>query len=143
VLWSKGEAAMLTIAGEEYQGYDVWTSDGVIWLPGQNIPTGVEWKVTSIAGLEVIPGSSVTITFHPHGKLSGKASVNNYTSSWITSGYRLKITGGVSTQKAGPQNLMDQEERFLKFLSQVDRFEFRREGLALVDKDDEEILLRR
>jgi heat shock protein HslJ len=43
----------------------------------------------------------------------------------------------------GPQDLMDLEDRFLKFLPKVERFDFRKEGLALIDKNGEEILLRR
>jgi heat shock protein HslJ len=142
-LWGKGNAAFLVVGGQDYLGYDTWRPDGEIWLPDQNFPTEVEWTVASIAGLEVIPDSTVTITFHSDGKLGGRASINNYTSSWIASGYRLIIVDGASTQMAGPPDLMDQEARFLKFLPEIDRFDFRKEGLALINKDDEEILLRR
>jgi heat shock protein HslJ len=143
VLWSKGRKALLAVGGQEYSDYDIWRPNGQIWLPDQNLPTGLEWKVTDIDGQEIIPGSTVTITFHPDGKLSGKASVNNYTSLWITSGYRMIITGGVSTRMAGAQNLMDQEKRFFELLSEINRFDFRREGLVLTGKNDKEILLKR
>ncbi|MDR1376575.1 MAG: MliC family protein, partial [Synergistaceae bacterium] len=70
-LWSKGTEAYLVVGGQDYAGYDIWRPDGEIWLPDQNFPTGLEWKAVSIAGLDVIPNSTVTITFHPDGKLSG------------------------------------------------------------------------
>jgi heat shock protein HslJ len=142
-LWSKGEKAFLVIGGQDYLDYDFWRPDGEIWLPDPSLPTELEWKVASIAGAEVIPDSVVTLTFHPDGKLSGKASINDYTSSWITSGYKIAVTNGISTKMAGSQDLMDQEDRFLKFLAGVERFEFRTEGLALLNKDDEEMLLKR
>jgi heat shock protein HslJ len=142
-LWSKGHAAILEVEGQEYVDYETWRPDGEIWLPNPRIPTNLEWKVTRIGNLEVIPGSIVTVTFHPNGKLGGKASINDYTAFWLSSSYRIIITGGISSRMAGSPDLMEQEERFLKLLSAVHRFEFRREGLALIGKNDEEILLQR
>ncbi|MDR1378973.1 MAG: META domain-containing protein [Synergistaceae bacterium] len=142
-LWNKGKEVFLEIGGKEYLGYDIWRPDREIWLSDPSFPTELEWKVASIADLEVIPGSTVTLTFHSDGKLSGKASINNFTSLWIASGYKILITNGISTKMAGSKELMDQEERFLTFLSGIDRFEFRKEGVALINKDDEEILLKR
>jgi putative lipoprotein len=143
VLWSKGNEALLVVGGQDYSDYDIWRPDGEIWLPNQGLPTGLEWKAASIAGLKVIPNSTVTVTFHNDGKLSGKASINNYTSSWIASGYKILISDGASTQMAGPRDLMEQEDRFLKFLSETNRFDFRKEGLVLIDKNDQELLLQR
>jgi heat shock protein HslJ len=142
VLWSKGSAASLVVGGREYSDYDVWRPDGEIWLPDQGLPIELEWKAASIAGSEVIPGSDVTLTFHKDGKLSGKASINNYTSSWLASGYKILIAEGASTQMAGPRDLMEQESRFFEFLSETTRFDFRKEGLVLIDKNGQELLLK-
>jgi heat shock protein HslJ/membrane-bound inhibitor of C-type lysozyme len=141
VLWSKGNEASLTVEGRDYLDYDVWRPDGEIWLPDQGLPIGLDWRVVSIAGTDVIPGSDVTITFRAGGKLDGKASINNYMLSWLSVGCKLLIADGMLTKMAGPANLMDQEERFLRFLTETTRFDFRREGLVLINRNGEESLL--
>ncbi|MDR1977305.1 MAG: MliC family protein [Synergistaceae bacterium] len=145
ILWSKGDAATLIVEGNEYDGYDVWQPDGVIWLADQGLPTEIEWEVASIAGSEVIEGSTVTLTFHADGSLSGLASVNNYRASWMASGSRIIITANVSTmmgiKPGGPSALMEQERAFLGILPEVVRFQFRKDGLTLVSGSGEEIIL--
>ena len=89
---------MLFVKGVEYAGYDDWLPEGGIWLTDQGLPTELEWKVSSIAGAKVIAGSTVTLTFHADGSLSGKASVNNYRASWIASGSKLLILRGPVTK---------------------------------------------
>jgi heat shock protein HslJ len=138
--WSKGDAATLFIEGVEYAGYDTWLPDGGIWLTDQGLPTELEWKVSSIAGSEVIPGSTVTLTFHADGSLSGKA-VNTYRASWIASGSKLLILRGVSTKMMGEPQLMEQETALLDFLPKVVRFKIRKNGLTLVTRDGAEMVL--
>jgi putative lipoprotein len=141
-LWCENDATTLVIAGKNYAGYDIPTPVvGEIWISHLNIPIGVEWKVTAIGGGKILDGSSVTMQFQPNGRVTGMASVNNYTAAWIESDGRLMITGGAATRKAGPQPLMEQEDKFLKLLSNINSFVIREDGLSLVTRDGVEIVL--
>jgi heat shock protein HslJ/membrane-bound inhibitor of C-type lysozyme len=144
--WSKGEGAVLRLNGEEYEGYSRWLPSGEIWLADQYarfIPTETELRAVSINGRDVTAGSAVTLTFHRNGSLSGTASVNNYASSWISAGSRLLISSGISTRKAGPPDLMEQERAFLETLSGVTRFKVGRDHMILETKDGGKIVFTR
>jgi putative lipoprotein len=141
--WSKGSGATLYLDGKLYKGYDYWLPAGEIWIADQGVPTGIEWKAVSIDGADVTAGSDVTVTFNADGKVSGNASVNNYTAPWLAYGDKIIIAGGVSTRKAGTPDMMEQEDRFLKFLPGVVRFVLHRGGLRLINKDGGEMALTR
>ncbi|MDR2178934.1 MAG: META domain-containing protein [Synergistaceae bacterium] len=140
--WSKGESVTLVVAGEEYSGYDTWRADGGIWLADQEFPTEIQWKVVSIDDSPLLPNSAVTITFHADGSVSGKASVNTYNASWMATGNKLVITRGVATKMAGSPELMDQENAFLKLLSEINSFQFLKDGLTLGSESGAKILLK-
>ena len=143
VFWSKGHYATLEIGGKLYAGYDVWMPFGCIWLPGEVIPTNVEWRVKSIDGVDVVGDSNVTLTFGADGRLHGNASVNNYNASWISEGERLVISMAVTTKMMGSEELMKQEDSYLKTLAGVVRFKPLREGIVLLTKNNGEIVLER
>ena len=144
--WSKGDTATLVVRGQEYMGYDAPKPTERPTTPqaeSQTLPTGVEWRVTSIAGTAVIPGSTVTIRFDKDGRLNGKASINGYMSSWLLAGDRILINGAASTMMAGPPELMNQEQHFLSTLEKVRRYEIRGGDLVLSTNDGEEIVAAR
>ncbi|MDR1508939.1 MAG: MliC family protein [Synergistaceae bacterium] len=141
--WSKGASAMLRIDGKDYEGYDYWLPFDEIWFAGQDIPADIEWKAVSIDGTDVIAGSDITVTFHADGKMSGIASVNNYTAPWFAYGNRIIISNGVTTRKAGLPDMMEQEDKFLEFLPGVVRFVILKDGLRLINKNGGEIVLTR
>ena len=140
--WSKGDTAALVIRGKEYMGYDAPKSEEQpAPSPAQQAAlTGVEWRVTSIAGVAVQPGSSVTIHFDENGRVGGKATVNSYSAPWMEAGGRLLIMNAASTMMAGPPELMDQEQRFLDTLSKVRGYEIRNGELILSANTGEEIV---
>ncbi|MDR0764619.1 MAG: META domain-containing protein [Synergistaceae bacterium] len=140
-LWCESDSAALVIAGKDYVGYDKLPPVvGEIWISDLKIPTGVEWKVVSL-GDEKISGSPVTMRFHSDGRVTGTASVNDYTAAWIASDGKLLITDGAATRKAGPRHLMEQEDKFLKTLSKINGFVVREEGMSLITRDGLEIVL--
>jgi len=143
VFWSKGSFATLTIGGELYPGYELWLPFGGIWVPGEGVPTDVLWRVKSIDGVDVIDGSNVTLTFGTAGRLHGAASVNNYTAAWMSAGNRLLISTAAVTRMLGSEELMRQEDSFLKLLAGVTYFKPLREGLALLTREGKEIVLTR
>jgi heat shock protein HslJ/membrane-bound inhibitor of C-type lysozyme len=141
-LWCRRGETTLVIAGEEYAGYNVPAPVvGEIWISNLKVPAGVEWKVISIGDEKILDGSSVTMRFQQDGRVTGTASVNNYTAAWMESGGRLMITDGAATRRAGPQPLMEQEDKFLKLLSRISSFVVRDDGLSLVTRDGLEIVL--
>jgi heat shock protein HslJ len=139
--WSRGAFATLVIRGEEYADYVAWLPSGGILIMDEGIPADVEWKIKSISGVNVADGSTLTITFHPDGTLSGNASVNNYRATWITSGGRMIVRGGSSTMKIGPEELMRQERAYLDALSAIVGFKFGRDGPILITRDGLEVVL--
>jgi heat shock protein HslJ len=143
IFWGKGDSATLMIGGKIYSGYDLWLPYGGIWIPGEGVPTDVEWRVKSIGGVDVIEGSHVTLTFGADGRLHGAASVNNYTAPWMTVGNRLVVSTAAVTRMMGSEELARQEETFLKALADVTYFKPLREGLALLTKGNGEIVLGR
>lgn len=140
--WSKGDTATLVIRGKEYLGYDTPESnEAASATPApQEALTGIEWRVTHIAGVAVQPGSTVTIRFDKNGRLGGKATINSYNAPWLQAGDRLLIMNAASTMMAGPPELMDQEQRFLQTLSKVREFEVRGSELILRTNTGEEIV---
>lgn len=146
VFWSKGDTATLTVRGKEYMGYD--TSDpqpGKATDPQQTtqIPINVEWSVLSIGGDPIIPGTKVTLRFGHNARLNGRATVNTFSSSWMTVGDRMIIDTAATTMMAGPENFMQQEQRFLKTLAAVCEFKIENGKLILTTKDGTEIIARR
>ncbi|MDL2264636.1 META domain-containing protein, partial [Synergistaceae bacterium OttesenSCG-928-I11] len=128
--WTKGDTATLYVRGKEYVGYDA-SAQTEASTGDATLPIGVEWTVQSIAGNPIVPGSTVTIRFDHNARLGGKASVNNYMSSWIATGDRLLVKGAASTMMAGPQNLMDQEHKFLAALENIRKYEIQGDTLIL------------
>ena len=141
VFWGKGHYATLMIGGKPYSGYDMWLPYGGIWIPGEGMPTDVQWRIRSINGVDVVDGSNVTLTFGSDGRLYGNASVNNYTAPWMAVGKRLVVSMATVTRMMGREELMKQEESYLRTLAEVVRFKPLREGLLLLTKNDVEIVL--
>jgi heat shock protein HslJ len=75
--------------------------------------------------------------------VSGNASVNNYTAPWLAYGGRIIISDGIATKKAGAPDMMEQEDKFLKFLPGVVRFVLHKGGLMLINRDGGKIVLTR
>ncbi|MDR3075923.1 MAG: META domain-containing protein [Synergistaceae bacterium] len=143
VFWSKGASATLEIYGRSYDDYMVWLPSGGIWLAGEELPDGVEWRVKSIGEVPVIDGSNMTLTFYKGGNIDGFASVNSYRASWLASGGKISIYKPISTKKMGRKPLMDQETEYFNALSEVTMFRPIKEGLELITRDGKSIMLTR
>lgn len=60
----------------------------------------------------------MTLTFSADGRISGRASCNDYTGSYQQDGQRLIVPDSLAvTRKLCPPALMNQEERFLSTLT--------------------------
>jgi heat shock protein HslJ len=105
---------------------------------------GAEWVVEDIGGAGIVDRSRATLKFHDDGGLTGRSSCNSYTTTYRIGGEGLAIGRTASTRMACPGALMDQEQRFLDILQQVQRFEIADDGkLLLIDGKGRKIAARR
>ncbi len=84
----------------------------------------------------VADGTSVTAVFGEDASLSGNASVNQYSTTYTTSGETMSIDGAIVTTKmAGPQKAMDQEAAYLAALPRTATYLIEGDELWLRDAD--------
>lgn len=121
--------------------------DGRIWRGCGGEPVQLligEWVVTDIGGRKPVEGSRATLHFGEDGRLSGSGSCNRYFASFTLTGETLTIGRAASTMMACAPPLLDQEQRFLGILQEVQRFEIGAAGeLVLIDRSDRRVTARR
>ncbi|MEX2476292.1 META domain-containing protein [Marinobacter sp.] len=83
---------------------------------------GVEWVVDDIGGYGAFDESQVTIAFLNDNRLVGQASCNRYTGSWTLTGEVLLLDLEAGTLMACDQALVEQEQRFLEIMAEVNGF---------------------
>ena len=76
-----------------------------------------------IDGAPSIRDARPTIAFGADGSVSGNASCNSYSGAYALSGEGLTLSQLLTTMKACPPPLMQQEDAFLALLRDVLRFE--------------------
>jgi len=105
---------------------------------------GREWRVEDLTG-GFITRSRATLNFGADGRLSGRASCNNYSASYRLTGEGLTIGQTAATLMAcDPPALAQQERRFLAILQNTARFEITPNGaLVLHDNQGRKITARR
>jgi heat shock protein HslJ/uncharacterized lipoprotein YbaY len=103
---------------------------------------GAEWIVEDVDRRGVIDRSRATLAFGPRGRISGRASCNDYAGRWTLDGESLRITDVAVGARACAAALADQEARFLERLRAVRRFEIAPDG-ALRLLDDAGVILAR
>ncbi len=83
---------------------------------------GAEWVVEDIGGGGIIDSSRVTIEFLDDNRVAGRGSCNRYMGSWNLSGEGLSFSRIAGTLMACAPALMEQEQRFLDLMAEVNRF---------------------
>lgn len=101
------------------------------------------WRVDSVEGKKLLPGTEIIMVFTKDGKVAGKATINNYFASWIESDGLILFTQAGVTMMAGPKNHMEQESQFLKTLGKVRGYKIDGDSLSLRDRKNELITARR
>jgi heat shock protein HslJ/membrane-bound inhibitor of C-type lysozyme len=97
---------------------------------------GPEWTVEDIDGGGIVDRSRVTIEFGDDDRVSGAASCNRYMGSYSLTGEGLTLGQMASTMMACPEAIMDQEQRFLAILAEVQRFEMGQDGALVLHTND-------
>jgi heat shock protein HslJ len=106
---------------------------------------GGEWTVDSIGGAPVADGTHPTIVFAPDHRIAGNASCNRYDGRYALHGEEISLSRLASTKLACAAPMANaQEERFLRLLEAVRRYELRTAGrLALYTRDGRTVTARR
>jgi heat shock protein HslJ len=86
---------------------------------------------------ELAPQPRVSLRIAQDGRVTGMASVNRYFGGAVfEAGGRVSWTGTMaSTQMAGPEPLMAQEQRYLAALARTSRWQAEGNGLVLSSED--------
>ena len=101
--------------------------------------TGTEWDALAYnngkGALQSLAASSaITATFGADGSLAGNASINQYSTTYTTSGDTMSIDAKIiSTQMAGPEDLMQQEAAYLAALPKTATYTIEGDELWLRD----------
>ena len=105
---------------------------------------GDEWIVEDIGNKGIIDFSRVTINFSEDGRIHGLAGCNQYSGSYQLGGELLSVGLLISTRRACPEGLMNQEAFFLELLQLATGFDFDENGALIIKtKEDKTILARR
>lgn len=99
-----------------------------------------EWLVKSIAGMELVPKSWISMKFDAGGKLAGHATVNNYFAYWIALDGSILVGGGGTTMMAGSPEFMEQEAAFLHMLGRARRYSIRGNALTITTAEGTRII---
>ncbi|MFZ4484446.1 MAG: META domain-containing protein [Chthoniobacterales bacterium] len=77
---------------------------------------GSSWIVTDLAGTAPLTDAPMTFAFDAEGNISGNASCNRFGGRSLIEGDRITISRVRATRRYGPQDQMEQEQRFLVLL---------------------------
>ncbi|HET7820040.1 MAG TPA: META domain-containing protein [Ornithinibacter sp.] len=100
-----------------------------------NAPTMVEgsWKLETLNGAAADPAVPSTLSLND-GKATGNAGINSFNGSYEAPSDGVLTFGPLaSTQMAGPDNAMKQEQDFLKALGDTKKFTTEDGALVLMD----------
>lgn len=101
--------------------------------------TGI-WYIDSMGGKKPITGTMITMIFTEDGKISGRATINNYFASWVKSDGLILFSHAASTMMAGPEQQMKQESEFFRMLDRVRKYKIRDGQLILTTAEGEQIV---
>jgi heat shock protein HslJ len=106
--------------------------------------TGGEWKVIEMAGEAPAGRGEASIAFTAEGRLAGRSFCNRYMAGWTLQGTTLTIGQAGVTMMACPEEMMRQEQAFLKMIGGPLKVSFRGDGaLVLTAADGRTIRARR
>ncbi|TWT64763.1 heme-binding protein [Allorhodopirellula solitaria] len=101
-----------------------------------------KWLIEDIAGKGVVDLAQTTLEVQDDGSISGNTSVNRYFGKANMEGEQIQFGKMGATRRAGPPALMDQENKFMKAMNQVTRYQVDDRGLLHLFNEAGEELLR-
>jgi heat shock protein HslJ len=136
-------AALESVAAWQLDGTELVLLDGdegELLRYGPANPVG-DWEATAIlsgtAFAAPLPGTEITATFTPEGRLMGSGGCNTYTTSYSTDQGAIEIEPPVATKKAcvSPDGVMGQEAAYLAALPTAVSYRLDGGTLALLSAD--------
>ena len=125
--WNKGDKGLLTIRGESLPECEP---------AGALVLQAGEWVVEDINRGGLIDRSRVTLNFGNDGRVSGRASCNNYVGAYQVDGRTLQLSQLATTRRACAPALNEQETRFVQTLEQISRFHLDETGALILEGDE-------
>ena len=98
--------------------------------------TGAEWKVIEMAGEAPAGRGEASIAFLAEGRLAGRSFCNRYMAGWTLHGQTLSIGQAGVTMMACPEEMMRQEQAFLKMISGPLKVSFGGDGTLILTAAD-------
>ena len=95
---------------------------------GPQLESDKAYRVEWIGERPLIDRSHLTITLGADGRAYGSAGCNHWFAGYQRDGDTLRFEQAGSTRKMCPPALMEQEQRFLQALGQVQRWDFSATG---------------
>ncbi len=93
--------------------------------PAERVPEAAElvgaWVLEDLGGSGVVDMVQTTIEFDGEGRVFGSGGCNRFTGSYEFEGGELEIGPLAGTKMMCPEAVMDQEDRFLQALGEVER----------------------
>lgn len=135
------------MSGRPYPARVTLTLDGEVYEGCGGNPLDLladhEWVIDDINNEGIIDNSRITITFDREGRAFGVSSCNSYSAAYELTGENLTFKAPMGTLKACAPALMNQEQKYLKLLSTVTRYNIDGYGaLILTTKDGKTITAR-
>ena len=93
-------------------------------LPNAQLERAQHYQVEWIGERPLIDSSMLTFSLIDEQRAAGLAGCNNWSADYQLNGDRLSLHNIASTRKLCAPALMEQEQRFLAALAQVQRWEF-------------------
>lgn len=138
------QLCMDSMSGMPYPNQVRLTVNGDTWAgcggDPERLLRGTEWVVEDIEGGGIIDRSRVTIEFLADNRVAGRSSCNRYMGAWNLTGEGLELGKMAGTMMACAPALMHQEDRFLKVLSEVQRFRIGPHGELILSTADGDAL---
>lgn len=100
---------------------------------------GSEWALVDLEGGPADHGQA-TLTFPEAGKIAGSGSCNRFFGSAEINGDAIKFSAMGSTRMACPEEIMNQESKYLEALQAAERFEWKDPYLLIYCKGIEKPL---
>lgn len=86
----------------------------------------------------VIPESEIDINFDKD-KITGTSGVNRYFANYVLDGNKIFIKDPGSTRMMGPENLMIQEQEYLKNLKESKEIKTTKDGFVIITSAGEKL----
>ncbi len=100
-----------------------------------------KWLAEDIAGKGVLDRAQSTLEIQPDGAIGGSTSVNRYRGQATIDGNAISFGPLITTRRAGPPAMMEQESRFTEAFSRVTSFRIDESDLLyLTDGDGNDVL---